>query len=60
MSNLSKQMDEIFLRKKQRRKELAALPVEEKFQILLRLQALAEPILKARGLKPRAWKIAKI
>jgi hypothetical protein len=39
----------VFARKRERRQQLAALPVEEKFEILLHLQQLASDVAKAAG-----------
>ncbi len=40
-----------------RRKRLAALPVHEKVRILVQMQEMAAPLLKARGKEARVWKI---
>jgi len=48
-------VDKIFEAKKQRRQELARLPIEEKVKILIQLQTMAIPILLARGIRKRAW-----
>lgn len=48
---------ELFARKSERRRELAALPVEQKFEILLRLQQLASDVALAAGRPaPSPWK----
>jgi len=39
----------VFARKRERRQQLAALPVEEKFEILLHLQQLASEVAQAAG-----------
>ena len=44
---------DLFARKRARRRELAALPVEEKFAILLRLQQLASEVAQAAGRSAR-------
>ncbi len=41
--------------KQKRRRELAALPYEEKLRILLRLQRLSDAIRQTRGESARAW-----
>jgi hypothetical protein len=43
--------------KEQRRRELAALPFPEKVRIVVRMQKMVEPILRARGLPARVWEI---
>lgn len=45
--------EELFREKRQRRRELAALSVEEKFKILLQLQRFACDVAKASGRQPR-------
>lgn len=50
-----KEVDKIFEAKRQRRKELAKLPVTEKVRILVQLQNIASPILIARGIKKKPW-----
>ncbi len=45
--------EELFRAKRERRRALAALPVEEKYKILLRLQELAGELAKAAGRPPR-------
>jgi hypothetical protein len=47
----------IFRHKRERRQSLAALPIEEKIQILIRLQEIAGEISwAARGVKRQPWK----
>lgn len=38
-----------------RRRELAALPFPEKVRLLVRLQRMAAPILRARGVPAQPW-----
>lgn len=57
MEKDKKTIDGIFQAKRKRRRELAALPVEEKVKILVKLQKIAIPILLARGLKRKHWKL---
>ena len=48
---------ELFAEKRERRRELAALPVEQKFEILLQLQQLARDVAVAAGRPaPAPWK----
>jgi hypothetical protein len=50
---------ELFEQKRSRRKEVAALPVERKFEILLQLQRLAYDVAKSTGRPAREpWKVA--
>ena len=55
MAKRNKRIEQTFKAKKERRKELARLPVEEKFKILLQLQKIASPILRARGIEKKPW-----
>ena len=43
--------------KESRRKEAAALPIEEKIKSLIKLQKMIAPILAARGIHKRVWKL---
>jgi hypothetical protein len=52
-----KTIDTIFEAKQKRREYLAKLPIEEKIKILVELQKMAVPILKARGLKRNPWRL---
>jgi len=52
-----KTIKDLFRAKKERRKNLAKLPIEEKVKILVRLQKLAAPLLLAQGLSRKPWKI---
>lgn len=50
----------VFTGKRERRRQLAALPVEQKFTILLHLQQLASEVAKAAG-RPakKPWSIPR-
>lgn len=50
-------IEDIFKAKRQRRKDLAKLPIEEKVRILVTLQKLAIPVFQQRGIKKQAWKL---
>ena len=50
-------MDKIFGAKRERRRALARLPIEEKIKILIQLQRIAVPILLARGIRRKSWNI---
>lgn len=60
MPKKNRQVEKIFKEKRKRRKELACLPVEEKFEILLQLQKMVSPILKNRGLEKQPWMTSSI
>ena len=53
-----KTMERIFLAKKERRIELAKLPIEEKIKILVQLQKIASVVLLTRGLKRQPWRVS--
>lgn len=54
---LSPEVTRLFAAKEQRRHKLAGLPFPEKVRAVVRLQRMAEPILRARGLQVRVWDI---
>lgn len=43
--------------KEQRRRKLAALPFPEKVRIVVQLQQMVAPILRARGRPVRVWRL---
>ena len=47
----------LFAAKEARRHKLAALPFPEKVRVVVRLQEMAAPVLRARGIKVRVWKL---
>ena len=49
--------ERVFAAKAAHRKRLAALPVPKKVRILVRMQEMAAPLLKAQGRKAVVWKI---
>lgn len=49
------ELERIFAERQARRQRLAALPFPEKIKTLVRLQAMAAPIQRAKGLAVRAW-----
>lgn len=51
------EIERIAAAKAEHRKLRAALPFPEKIRILVKLQERRAPILRARGLTPRIWKI---
>lgn len=57
MKENKKNIRDFFRAKRKRREDLAKLPIEEKVKILIQLQKMAIPILKARGLKRQSWKL---
>ena len=55
MSKINKTVQGLFKAKQKRRHDLAALPVEEKFKMLVQLQRMAVSIFSQRGIKRKAW-----
>ena len=45
--------------KEDRRHKLSQLPFPEKVRVVVRLQRMAEPVLRARGRQVRVWDIEK-
>lgn len=57
-SRLQELAEASFRHKQERRRELAALPIEEKVEILIRLQEMvAEVAWETRGAKLEPWKL---
>jgi hypothetical protein len=54
---LNPEVARIFRAKEERRQRLAALPIEEKVRIVVKLQRMAAPLLRARGHHVRVWEI---
>ncbi|MDZ4859459.1 MAG: hypothetical protein SGI88_10810 [Candidatus Hydrogenedentes bacterium] len=57
MEPLHPEVTKLFEAKEKRRRELAALPYHEKVRIVVELQKMAAPILRARGINVRVWDI---
>jgi len=55
MDSLTPEIARLFAAKERRRKELAALPYPEKVRLVIKLQQMAAPILRARGQAVRVW-----
>jgi hypothetical protein len=53
-------LKQILAGKERRREELARLPIEEKIRVVIRLQEMAAPILRARGKPIRCWKFGAL
>lgn len=52
---LSPELARLFAAKEQRRRELAGLPFSVKVRLVVRLQQMAAPILRARGHAVQVW-----
>lgn len=57
MDAMNPDMLRILASKQERRRDLAKLPIEEKVRILVRLQTIAAPLLRARGKAVYIWKL---
>ncbi len=57
MDKMKSALEKILAAKNRRRKRLAALPVPKKIAILVQMQRLAAPLLKAQGRDSYIWKI---
>ena len=57
MDGMSPEWERILAAKEARRHGLAALPIEEKVRILVQMQAMLAPILRARGIEVRVWEL---
>ena len=60
MDELNREVAKLFAAKDARRRRLAALPFPEKIRMLVRLQRMAAPILRARGRDVRPWSIRNV
>ncbi len=57
MEGINPELAKVLKAKEQRRKELAQLPWPDKVAIVVKLQRMAEPVLKNRNDRARIWKI---
>ena len=57
MDDLKPEIARLIAAKERRRRKLAALPFAEKVRIVVQMQQMVEPILRARGLLARVWEI---
>ena len=57
MAKLRPEIARIYAAKEARRKKLAELPLPEKIKIVIKMQEMVAPILRARGKKVRVWNI---
>lgn len=55
MEPVSPEVTLLLAAKEARRRKLAALPFPDKVKVVVRLQRMAAPILRARGLRVRVW-----
>jgi hypothetical protein len=57
MDPLDPEVQRLFATREERRKQLAALPYPEKVRIVVQMQKMIAPILKARGIDVQVWDI---
>ncbi len=57
MDGMSQEMETILAAKAARRRVLARLPIEEKVKILIELQKMTAPILRAKGRTVHVWEL---
>jgi hypothetical protein len=55
MDDLTPEIARLIAAKEQRRRTLAALPVPEKVRVVVQLQRMAAPVMRARGRPVRVW-----
>lgn len=60
MDELNREVANLFAAKEARRRRLAALPFPQKIRMLMQLQRMAAPILRARGRDVRPWNIGNL
>lgn len=58
MDNLRPEIARLIAAKEQRRHELAALSFAEKVRVVVQLQQIVAPVLRARGRRVRVWALA--
>ncbi len=58
MDTLSPEIARLIAAKEQRRHELAALSFAEKVRLVVQLQQMVVPVLRARGRRVRVWALA--
>ena len=58
MDTMRPEITRLIVAKEQRRHELAALPFAEKVRVVVQLQHMVAPILRARGRPVRVWAFA--
>ena len=58
MDNLRPEIARLIAAKEQCRRKLAALPFAEKVRVVVQLQEMVAPVLRARGRAVRVWALA--
>ena len=57
MEPMNPEVERLFVAKEKRRKKLARLPFSEKVVMVVQLQRMVAPILRARGQHVRVWNL---
>ena len=57
MDAVNPEVARLFVAKEQRRHKLATLPFSDKVRIVICLQQMVAPVLRARGRPVRVWKL---
>ena len=60
MDDLNPEIERLIATRMARRRRLAALPFPDKVRVVVRMQEMAAPLLRARGMKVRIWKMAQV
>ncbi len=55
METLTPEIARLIAAKERRRRKLAALPFAEKVRLVIKLQQMAAPVLRARGRSVKVW-----
>ena len=55
MDNLRPEIERLIAAKEQRRQKLPALPFADKVRVVVRMQQMVAPVLRARGRVVRVW-----
>jgi hypothetical protein len=55
METLKPEIARLIAAKERRRRKLAALPFAEKVRLVIKLQQMAAPVLRARGRSVKVW-----
>jgi hypothetical protein len=58
VNNLPPEIARLIAAKERRRQNLAALPFPEKVRIIVQMQRMVAPILRARGRSVRVWRLS--
>jgi len=59
METLTPEIARLIAAKECRRRKLAALPFAEKVRLVIKLQQMAAPVLRARGRSVKVWPLEK-